>query len=128
MIVGAGTVRGETPVPDDAAGKPVKLELDIFGGGTRETSAAVRLLQLDASGAPIAAPVVEGLATAYPAGKAVFHRTSGAIDRRAKRLVLEIVPRGDSPRLIVQRLNLRVGEDIAFDPMKAQIREDKQWD
>lgn len=123
MIVGAGTVRGEATVPEGAAGKPVKLELDIFGGGTEESSATVRLVQLDASGAPLAASVVEGLANAYPAGKAVFHRVNGVIDRRAKRLVLEIAPSGDSPRLIVQRLNLRVGEDLPFDPMKAQVKE-----
>ena len=120
MIVGAGTVRGEVPVPEDAAGKPVRLELDIFGGGTEESSATVRLLQFDASGAPLAASVVEGLANAYPAGKAVFHRVNGVIDRRAKRLVLEIAPSGDSPRLIVQRLNLRVGEDLPFDPFKVK--------
>ena len=108
---GAGMATFETAVPASAAGKPVKLELHLFGISDA-CAADVRFVQVDGRGRDLADAVFGKLDGNCSAGKLVRHETGGRLSSAARRLRLEIAPSSAASRLRVQRLNLRVGEDL----------------
>ena len=110
---GPGAATFEADVPAQAAGKPVKLELHLFGI-SGECAAEVRFVQVDGDGRDIADAPFGKLGGGCSAGRLVRHETGGRLSGAARRLRLEIAPSGAASRLLVQRLNLRVGEDIVL--------------
>ena len=108
---GSGAATFGTDVPEQAAGKPVKLELHLFGISDA-CAADVRFVQVDGRGRDLADEVFGKMDGNCSAGKLVRHEMGGRLSGAARRLRLEIAPSGAASRLLVQRLNLRVGEDL----------------
>ncbi len=81
----------DAAVPPEAAGKPVKFELDVRNRSKYPWWNPVRLRQFDAAGAELGADVVESreLTCLRPVDKTTCYRLDGRLDARAAKVRLE---------------------------------------
>ena len=120
-------------VPPEAAGKPVRLELDVRSLSKMTWPNPIVIRQLDAAGKELPEAVVDPRWTSHmrPPEKTCYFREEGRIHPRAKKLRLVVTgryltspydnhglelknPEDLQPRLLVTRLNLRVASLLPF--------------
>ena len=129
-----GTASYTVDVPEGAAGKPVKLELDCRSLSKMVWGGMIHIRQLDATGAVLPESLSDPRWTSHmrPPQKLTPYRERGRIHPQAKKLRLEIqlryatevkndnygLPLANSesliPELEVSRLAVRVAEDLPF--------------
>ncbi len=120
-------------VPAGAAGRPVRLELDVRSLSKMTWPNPIVIRQLDAAGRELPEAVVDPRWTSHmrPPEKTCYFREEGRIHPRAKKLKLVVSaryltspydnhglelkdPEALMPRLLVTRLNLRVAALLPF--------------
>lgn len=131
-----GSVWAECPVdvPEGAAGKPVKLEIDCVSRTPRLTwGGEMKIAQLDAQGRLLPESVSDPRWTGHmrPPGKVTRYRECGRIHPRARKLVFRLELRGADvsydayglpvrdpaeklPKLFLSRLALRLAAPLPF--------------